>query len=296
MTMSFKSLMAAAQNLNASMEALAALGAQLSLRRKGEAPERRVADILARVTGHIDSEGLSGLDETQETILLNYIRTFFRQALDLLENPARPSGWTYEDPLILQTIGQGSRLAVERMNLLRNEYPAMERVLEAPGAFLDVGAGVGWLAIQAAMTWPLMRVTGIDIFEPALKLAAQNIASSGVEDRVEIRRQSIEDLAEEETYSLVWLAGPFIPKHIIPNAVTRISKALKPGGVMVFGLFGAPPSELGQALTELRIVRSGGHPWAFDEAAKMLTEEGFEDVRHYATGTPVNMVVGTKPG
>ncbi len=104
------------------------------------------------------------------------------------------------------------------------------------------------------------------------------------------------DLAEEEAYSLVWLAGPFIPKHIIPNAVARISKALKPGGVMVFGLFGAPPSEMGKALTELRIVRSGGHPWTFDEAEALVSAEGFQDVRHFATGTPVNMVVGTKAG
>ncbi len=160
------------------MEALAALGAQLALRREGATPDPAVGELLRRVTAHIDPEGLAGLDAAQEAILLNYIRTFFRQALDLLENPSRPSGWTYEDPLILQTIGQASRLAVERMDMLRGEYPAIARVLSAPGAFLDVGAGVGWLAIQAAMTWPQMRVTGLDIFEPALKLAAQNLAAS----------------------------------------------------------------------------------------------------------------------
>ena len=278
------------------MEALAALGAQLSLRELGADPDPAIAALLERVTGQIDPEGLAGLDEAQEAILSNYIRTFFRQALDLLENPSRPSGWTYGDPLILQTIGQGSRLAVERMDMLKSEYPAIARVLSAPGAFLDVGAGVAWLAIQAAMTWPLMRVTGIDIFEPALKLAAENIADSSVADRIEIRRQSIEDLAEESAYSLVWLAGPFIPKHIIPNAVALISKALTPGGVIVFGLFGAPPSEMGRSLTELRIVRSGGHPWTFEEAEALVSAEGFQDVRHFATGTPVNMVVGTKPG
>lgn len=289
-------MMTASQNLTTAVEALAALGAQLALRRQGAVPDPAVGELLARITTHIDPEGLAGLTEAQEVILLNYIRTFFRQALDLIESPSRPSGWTYEDPLILQTIGQGSRLAVERMNMLRGEYPAMELVLSEPGAFLDVGAGVGWLAIQAAMTWPRMRVTGLDIFEPALKLAAENIAGSGMADRVEIRNQSIDDLAEEEAYCLAWLAGPFIPKHIIPNAVARISKALKPGGVLVFGLFGAPPSELGQALTDLRIVRSGGHPWTFDEAEALVMEAGFEDVRHFATGTPVNMVVGTKPG
>ena len=159
------------------MEALAALGAQLSLRRQGAAADPAIAALLERVTGQIDPEGLAGLDEAQEAILSNYIRTFFRQALDLLENPARPSGWTYEDPLILQTIGQASRLAVERMDMLKSEYPAMARVLSTPGAFLDVGAGVGWLAIQAAKTWPQMRVTGLDIFEPALKLAAENVAA-----------------------------------------------------------------------------------------------------------------------
>jgi SAM-dependent methyltransferase len=294
--MSFKSLMATSQNMNASMEALAALGAQLSLRRQGIEPEPAIGELLGRVTASLDPEGIRGLDETQETAMLGFICSFFRQALDLLENPARPSGWTYEDPLILQTIGQGSRLAVERIDLLQGDYPALARVLQAPGAFLDVGAGVGWLAIQAAKTWPQMRVTGIDLFEPALKLAAENIASSGIGDRVKILRLPAEELAEKDAYSLAWLAGPFIPKAVIPTAVSRISCALKPGGVMVFGLFGAPPSELGQALTELRIVRSGGHPWAFEEAKEMMAAEGFEDVRHFVTGTPVAMVVGTKPG
>jgi SAM-dependent methyltransferase len=294
--MSFKSLMATSQNMNASMEALAALGAQLSLRRQGIVPEPAVAELLNRITAGLDPDGIGGLDETQETAMLGYIRSFFRQALDLLENPARPSGWTYEDPLILQTIGQASRLAVERIDLLQADYPALARVLQAPGTFLDVGAGVGWLAIQAAITWPHMRVTGLDNFVPALKLAAENIEKSGMAERVEIRRQSVEDLAEEDIFSLAWLAGPFIPKQIIPNAVARIASALKPGGVLVFGLFGAPPSELGQALTELRIVRSGGHPWTFDEAKDVLATEGFQDVRHFVTGTPVAMVVGTKPG
>jgi hypothetical protein len=61
------------------------------------------------------------------------------------------------------------------------------------------------------------------------------------------------------------------------------------------GLFGAPPSELGQALTELRIVRSDGHPWTFDEAEETLRSEGLIDEIPFATGAPAAKVVGTKP-
>jgi cyclopropane fatty-acyl-phospholipid synthase-like methyltransferase len=54
--------------------------------------------------------------------------------------------------------------------------------------FLDIGTGVGWLAIEAAKTWPGMRVVGLDIWEPSLQLAATNISAEGLTDRVTLRR------------------------------------------------------------------------------------------------------------
>jgi hypothetical protein len=49
--------------------------------------------------------------------------------------------------------------------------PELSSTPQRPGAFLDVGTGVGGLAIEAARVWPALRVVGIDQWEPALALA-----------------------------------------------------------------------------------------------------------------------------
>jgi precorrin-6B methylase 2 len=55
-------------------------------------------------------------------------------------------------------------------------------MLRRPGAFFDIGTGVGWLAIEAARFWPALRVVGIDPWEAVLTLARNNLAKSGIAD------------------------------------------------------------------------------------------------------------------
>src|SRR5262245_41599156 len=99
--MSFETAMAACQRLSASMEALAAVGAGLRLRNTGSDVDRRVRDLLHDVTQSVEPGLFDGLNARQQEIILSFIQAFFRQAADLLENPARPPGWSYEDPVVL---------------------------------------------------------------------------------------------------------------------------------------------------------------------------------------------------
>jgi hypothetical protein len=75
--MSFGSLMSAAMRLSASMEALAALGAELRLRREGLFSAPRVRQLLQEVV----------------------------QGIDLLDKPARMPGCSYSDAAVLQAMG-----------------------------------------------------------------------------------------------------------------------------------------------------------------------------------------------
>ena len=75
-------------------------------------------------------------------------------------------------------------------------------MLERPGTFLDVGTGVGRLAIEAARTWPALRVVGIDIWQPALTAARRNVADARLEDRVEVRSQNMLDLSDRASFTL----------------------------------------------------------------------------------------------
>lgn len=86
---------------------------------------------------------------------------------------AAAHGWRYSDPVLLDAWGTHSTEPVaiwaERL------FPALEglpEALQAPTAqFLDVGTGVGHLAIAMCRQFPNLRVVGIDPFETALELA-----------------------------------------------------------------------------------------------------------------------------
>jgi SAM-dependent methyltransferase len=291
----FESLMTKCQTLKSSMEALAAIGAELRLRRERHSGDSRVRPLLEEVVRHIDPELLDDLDANQEEAALALIQTSFRQAIDLLENPAHAPGWNYEDPVVLESQGQLSRLIVRGIDLLATQRPDFSATLRQPGAFLDVGTGVGWLAIEAAHSWPALRVVGIDSWKPALTLAYKNLSQSGVAERVELRPQRLEHLDDEKTFTLAWLPAAFIPREIVATALERIYRALAPGGWLIFGLNSHPPSALGKALTNLRTVRWGGHPWTTKEVEERLDAFGFERVEAFSPSPSIVLVLGQRP-
>lgn len=293
--MSLDTLMSAALRLNASMEALAALGAEIRLRREGLFVAPRVRQLLQEVVQSIDPNILEGVTADQEGAVLAIIEGSFRQAIDLMENPARTPGWSYTDPVVMHGMGIRSRQFVEAMELLASRQTELRDALQRPGALLDVGTGVGWLAIEAARSWPAWKAVGIDRWEPALDLARANVAASGMQSRVELRLQSIEQLEDERTFTVAWLAGPFLPPGIVAGALDRCRRALVPGGWIVFGMFLPPTEALGRALNALKVVRDGGHPWTTAEIEERLRELGFAHIESFSPGPPMLCVVGRRP-
>jgi SAM-dependent methyltransferase len=292
--MSFESLMAVVRRLSASAEALAAVGAELDLRLGSGPGDPRVRSLLAKVMHALDPQLLEGLDAQQEATVRELVRTVLRQAHELLENPGRPPGWILEDPAILQSQGRLSRVVVRAIEALARERPELGARLQRPGVFLDIGTGVGWLAIEAARAWPALRVVGVDPWEPALALARQNLAASDVAQRVELRALTIEDLDETAAFTLAWLPGPFIGEDVTDRALAVIRRALAPGGWLVFGVNAASRDPLGEALTRLRTVRSGGYPWTPEEVANRLRKHGYERIDTFAPALPIRLVTGQR--
>jgi SAM-dependent methyltransferase len=293
--MSFESLMAASQRLSVSLETLAALGAQLRLQQDGLHADPRVRALLNEIARDVDPQLLENVDPHQQATALALIQTIFRQALDLLENPARTPGWTYQDAVILQSQGQVSRLVVRGIDAMAAQRPVLREALWRPGAFLDVGTGAGWLAIEAARFWPALRVVGVDPWLPALRLARENVAESGVAERVELRSQRVEQLEDEAVFTLAWLPGPFIAAELADRALERIHQALVPGGWLMFGFNPPSPGPLEKALASLRIMRSGGHPWTSKEVREKLQAGGFEQIEAYSPMPPILFVAGRRP-
>jgi len=293
--MNFDSLISELQRFSVAAEALAAVGAELRLRQENLAGDPRVRALLGDVARAINPKLLDGITADQEAAALAFIQTIFRQTSELLENPARAAGWSIEDPTILQSQGQLSRLIVRGIDAMGKQRPDLGATLRRPGAFFDIGTGVGWLAIEAARSWPTLRIVGLDPWEPALTLAPKNLGKSGIAERVELRSQGVEQLEDVATFTLAWLPGPFIAAEILDCALERIRHALIPGGWLVFGLNIPQRCPLDAALTALRNVRSGGHPWTPQEVAHRLRAVDFERVETFSPALPVLFVVGQRP-
>lgn len=281
--MSFQALMSAVHRLCASMDALAAVGAELRLRRQGLPVSPQMREGLTRVLSGIDPILLDGVTADQEATALAIIDSFFRQATDLLENPGRSPGWSYRDPVIISGQGMTSRAFVRAFEAVAADIPDFKAVLGRPGTFLDVGTGAGLLAIEAARAWPTWNVVAIDRWAPALALARDNIAASGVGERIELRDQSVEAISDVDAFSLAWLPGPFLSADTAVTALARIRSALIPGGWLVFSRFSAGPDPWSEAVTALKVVRNGGYPWNQDELERALAGAGFEQVGSSST-------------
>jgi SAM-dependent methyltransferase len=293
--MSFESLMRAVQRLSASSEALAALGGELRLRQSGEESDPRTRQLLHDVIRGIDSTLLDGVSPEQEAIALAVIRSGYHYTIDLLDKPGRAPGWLHEDEEILQTIGKQSRRLAHQINTFAGRNPEFHQTLTSPGSFLDIGTGVGWLAIEAAQLWPALKIIGVDVWEPSLQLARANIAISGMQNRITVRTQNIVDLDEKEAFTVVFLPAPFLPYEVAVTAIERAYRALVRGGWLIFGIFTSQPDPLGEALAALRIVRCGGYPWKTPEVEERLRGVGFEQIEIFAPGMGSIQVFGRKP-
>jgi SAM-dependent methyltransferase len=190
--MSYPELLAKTRELVTAAQTMGVIGAELRLRQMGQNGHPRIRGALHAVLTNLEPDLLDGLDPGQIAAVVGHLSYALQEALDLIREPERAPGWGYTDPAILQERGRGSHAAARNFANLIRQRPALAALLDNC-RFLDIGTGVGWLAIEAAKLWPGMQVVGLDTWEPSLRLAAANIAAEGLNDRVTLRRQSVLD-------------------------------------------------------------------------------------------------------
>lgn len=83
------------------------------------------------------------------------------ESSELFKYPDQAAGWMVEDRYHLQAMGRASSGAFDRILGLATTRPALREALA--GVFLDVGTGVGRIALRAAETCPDLHVDAIDI-------------------------------------------------------------------------------------------------------------------------------------
>jgi len=291
-------LFALVQRLNGSMEGLGALAAALRIQTEGLAPDPAVQHALDAVLVElgVDPAALAALPNDAKTAAAGGIVAFLRQALDVAELPERPPGWTFTDPGFLQSQGRMSMSIAHVVGSIAPTLGDLASRLQGGATFLDVGTGVAWLAIAMARAFPGLRVVGMDVFPTALDIARKNVADAGLADRIELRLENVVELSDRDAFDLQFLAAPFIPRSIVPEALERLRSALRPGGVLLFGTFATVDEPLSQATQALRIVRAGGHPWNLEEARTLMERAGFSDARvvERTWRAPIAVVAGRR--
>ncbi|HET7232883.1 MAG TPA: CoA transferase [Longimicrobium sp.] len=285
--------------LGAQAEALGALAAALELRlshrRADPAVETRLAEVLESLGAADLFDGARGAELAPFGALA---RARLLQAADLAADPAAAPGWRYTDPAVLRAQGDGSAaFAPVLRHAVTPRLEGLAERLAAPGAaLLDVGAGVAALTIALCRDWPRLRAVAIDVWEPALALARENVAAAGMDGRIELRHQDVAELADTGAYDLVWLPASFLSPEVLRAALPRLHAATRPGGWVVLNAFGGMDA-LTAALADLRTVRSGGTVISPDEAEALLASAGFAGVRTLPREIlpPVALTVGRRP-
>ena len=221
--------------------------------------------------------------------MIGDLRAPLLQAVALYDATARKdlsTGWRHTDPAILQMQGDASigMAGLMKMMVIPQLGDLGERMAKHGARFLDIGVGVGSLAIAMCRMWPELHVTGVDPYEVPLALAKQNVSKAGLAERIELRHSPIEKLSDDAAYDLVWFPAFFVDARVISDAIGRVHASLKPGGWMVFATFGGGGGKPA-AITGLLAELWGGPLLAPSEIEAQLARAGFTGVK-FLPGPP----------
>jgi hypothetical protein len=260
--------------------------------------------VAAAGLGSTDQRALQlgrGLAQLIDLLGGDQTRLASQTAAPILQAAALLSGatdWTRQDDEALLAQGRASAQGAGPFKMFA--VPMMEglgELLAVPSPLmLDVGVGVGAMAIAWCQTFPGLHIVGVDPFPRALELASRLVAEADLGDRIELRNHDVIDLDDRDTYCFAWLPAPFLTRNTLEAGVPRIFAALVPGGWIGLGhgKFGADP--LSDAITGLQTAAFGGTPLDNDQAQLLLRRAGFESVVNLPTpqGAP-GITVGRRP-
>jgi SAM-dependent methyltransferase len=205
------------------------------------------------------------------------------QAADLVRRAAAgqlgEGGWRHTDPAVLQAQGTMSAGAVAFLE--RSVFPHAAGIperLESGATFLDVGAGVAGVSIDMCRRFPRLRAVGLEPAEAPLALARANVAAAGLEDRLELRQLLVQDLDDVDAFDIAWLPLNFLPTAVLAEALERVGRALRPGGLLLLATLGGGGDDLRSAAARLRSVLWGGDALEPERVVEMLQAAGYSDV------------------
>ncbi len=260
---------------------LSALGLALRARLS---PSPQDPEVAAAVAGLLAQHGLTRAVANAPADELAPILALIRAELmfggHILTDGVGTRGWQDRDPAVMQAFGEvslGFWRGFER--LATSVAPELLDRLARPGArFLDIGTGVGWLAIGMLQRWPHLTATGIEPLPGALALAQANLVEAGLAGRMALRQGFGESLSENVSYDLIFVPSAFIPAAALPEILLRGRAALRPGGKLLLAVMEPPDQPDATALARFRAAVWGGDVIGINGGMALLQEAGFHKI------------------
>ena len=279
--------------------ALSALGLALQSRVDAvplETATQREVDAVLDALGVRDAVNAGSAAELRP--ILGEIRVALLHGATLLSRSGAATGWRFDDAALLQAAGDTSiGFAMALKNGVIPQLDGLAARFDAGGHFLDVGVGVAGLAIALASLWPTLHVTGIDPLAASIAIARRNVARAELGERITLREQAGEDLADTAEYDLAWVPSVFIPGSALDAIFSNAGRSLKPGGWLLVALGRSDGDPLQVAYHRLRTVLWGGNPIDEAQTMAMMTRVGFTEARRLAMPptAPIALVAARAP-
>ncbi|MGW2775377.1 SAM-dependent methyltransferase [Streptomyces olivaceoviridis] len=284
------------QALSESLEDVLAADAERTAVLESAGLVRRDADGFAVHPSLVQADALTARSAVEAKL------SSLRQAVSAAASDAEAAGlgWGAQGDEVL--LSQGRASAATGRALAGKVVPALpgcaERLRAQGSRVLDVGTGVGALAVVLAASFPEVRVEGIDVLERALDLAGAELSAAdpAVTARVFLRRENAAELSEEERYELIWLPAPFLSEEALRAALPRLAAALVPGAWLVAGTNPAADDALRRSVGRWTATRGGGNSFDTARMSEELVALGLEETRTFPTvpGGPV-LVAARRP-
>lgn len=258
---------------------------------------RRDGDIYSSVPGLLPLLQAPFRDQLLADVRSTYLQS--RAMIDAAKRRTLASGWNYTDPELLAAQGiPGGMLFYVLAQRLFSQLDGLQEALQrATASFLDVGTGVGTIAIQMCRIFSTLHAVGLEPQDAPMAEARRNVAAAGLEERIELRAQRIEDLADREAFDLVWLPQIFLPRAVLESGLRRAWAALRPGGWIILIAYSTPGMDLDAAVGRLMNVLWGGDPLYPEQVAELLGTADFAStqIMPVLPGNVSRLIIGRRP-